>query len=979
MRILPGLFLALFAATSLRAETPRLATFDTIQADTRGQQLQGALIWTGAATNQTGVAVAFRRTFDLPAEPKTAGLNIFADARYVLWVNGEYVGRGPNRFQPNGPEYDTVNVAAHLKHGKNVIAILVVGNLSGGKVMRHAPGLTALLEVDGKEKFHTDGDWKFNDATRYRQVEASWPNLGDTLVDARVEDGDWTSADYTDANWKPAVPVEGRMWGALTARRIPLLREKEVAVHFANAARLPVTLAAGQTLEFTTERIVQAYPVIELDAEAGTELSFEPFGVHYFAKGGTQKYFTIDTRGLTRGAIAVKSGQATITGLRLVERLYPFDCIGSFTCNDQFLNDLWALCARSCQVLSEDAYVDCADRERVEWMDCDPPGFDITRTAMAGPGADGEPRYADPRLLGEMVRRTALTLQPAGWVKAHTCSDRYDIHAKMEDRACEWVTGIRRYYDEAGDPALVREVWPAVVAQMNYFLDRRTVRGLVFAREWVVWGNPAGYVWFEGAGLNAFVFRALTDAAFLGGQIGEKAQAEKFATDAQNLAAAYNQVLWDEPDGTFFSGYYDTNNLESARRKPNSKIENNLVAPTVYPAIFALDRGIVSAEHRERVLKYLLDHRDFNGQVMIYYYLHKLLSAAGPGYDSEILDCYRKKWKAMVEAPAECSWEDFSGGSHAHCYGMFPGYFLSASVLGVRRDAPVSQKQLVIEPHLGDLTNAEGKVVTEFGIVPVSWQRQNDELSFKFEVPEKVRAILRLPDGDADTLTLDGRKPKVEIQGRYLALTVSPGAHEGTLSVKPLPPSEAAMEANEMRMPSDAKGVEIFSKIASDSPAGLEADIVKTGLVSIASTADENAAHDGGGKDASALFNGTTHNGSGGDETLDDGKTFRGYGAGGALTVRFAHPSDITCIRTFAGHGDGRASQNYTLLAAYAGAPADFVKLSRAAIQCDGGASELKINLAAPQAVALRFEFEDGPLGFDVYREINLIGKDSGQ
>ncbi len=77
------------------------------------------------------------------------------------------------------------------------------------------------------------------------------------------------------------------------------------------------------------------------------------------------------------------------------------------------------------------------------------------------------------------MRRTALTLQPDGWVKAHTCSDRYDIHAKMEDRACEWVAGIRRYYEATGDTALLREIWPAVTAQMEYFLERRTPRGLV--------------------------------------------------------------------------------------------------------------------------------------------------------------------------------------------------------------------------------------------------------------------------------------------------------------------------------------------------------------------------------------------------------------------------------------------------------------------------------------------------------------------
>lgn len=978
MKIFSAILTALFTAILLRAEAPKLAAFDSIKPDAIGRKLQGAMIWTGATTNKTGVAVAFRRTFDLPAAPTAAVLHIFADARYVLWVNGEYVERGPNRFQPNGPEYDSMNVASHLKSGKNVIAFLVVGNLSGGKVMRHAPGLTALLEIDGIEIFTTDAHWKFSDATRFRQVEASWPNLGDTLVDVRVEDGDWTRAEYSDANWKPAAAADEKQWGALTARRIPLLREQAVPVHFANDAKLPVKLAAGQKLEFTTDRIVQAYPVVELDAEVGSELLFEPFDLHYIAKGGAQKHFTIDTRGITHGAIMVKSGQVTITSFRLVERLYPFDRAGSFSCSDPVLNDLWQLCARSCEVLSEDAYVDCADRERVEWMDCDPPGFDITRTAMAVAAADGTPRYSDARLLGEMVRRTALTLQPDGWVKAHTCSDRYDIHAKMEDRACEWVTGIRRYYDATGDAALVREVWPAVVAQMNYFLERRTSRGLVFAREWVVWGNPVGYVWFEGAGLNAFVFRALTDAAFLGRQIGEKSQAEKFEKDGQDLAAAFNKVLWDENAGTFFSGYFDANNPESAKRKPSLKIKTNLVEPTVYPAIFALDRGIVSPEHLERTQKYLLAHRDLNGQVMIYYYLQKLLFAAGPDYDREILECYRKKWKGMVESSWQCSWEDFNGGSHAHCYGMFPGYFLSAYVLGVRRDAPVADKQLIIEPHLGDLTNAEGKVVTEFGIVPVSWRQQNDELTFKFVVPENVRAVLRLPDGDANTFLLDGKKPKAEIQGRYLSLPVSSGAHEGKIMVKPLPPAEPKVRVKETRMPSDSKGVEIYSKIVNDSATGLETDIAKTGLVRIASTSEEQVAHDGGGTDASALFNGTTKNGSGGDETLKDAKTFRSYGAGSSLTIRLEHSSDIARIMTFAGHGDARASQSYTLFAASADAPEKFVKLAHAAVECDGGASELKLNVTAKNVAALRFEFENGPLGFNVYREINLVGKEVG-
>ena len=120
----------------LQAAAPELHVFPTVQADAIGQKLQSAMVWADPSQNTPGVAVVFRKTFQLSAKPARADLHLFADARYVLWVNGSYVERGPNRFQPNGPEYDTINVAPFLKAGRNVIAVIVAGNLSGGKIMK---------------------------------------------------------------------------------------------------------------------------------------------------------------------------------------------------------------------------------------------------------------------------------------------------------------------------------------------------------------------------------------------------------------------------------------------------------------------------------------------------------------------------------------------------------------------------------------------------------------------------------------------------------------------------------------------------------------------------------------------------------------------------------------------------------------------------------------------------------------------------
>ena len=80
--------------------------------------------------------------------------------------------------------------------------------------------------------------------------------------------------------------VDGGIWGSLTARRMALLREKPVTLTFANGATLPVTLHAGEKLEFDTGRIVQAYLVIEMNADKDSGLSIEPFEFATWRKPG---------------------------------------------------------------------------------------------------------------------------------------------------------------------------------------------------------------------------------------------------------------------------------------------------------------------------------------------------------------------------------------------------------------------------------------------------------------------------------------------------------------------------------------------------------------------------------------------------------------------------------------------------------------------------------------------------------------------
>jgi hypothetical protein len=143
--------------------------------------------------------------------------------------------------------------------------------------------------------------------------------------------------------------------------------------------------------------------------------------------------------------------------------------------------------------------------------------------------------------------------------------------------------------------------------------------------------------------------------------------------------------------------------------------------------------------------------------------------------------------------------------------------------------------------------------------------------------------------------------------------------------------------------------------------------------------------HDGGGGEFSALFNGTAGNKKGGEETENDGGTFVGMAEGNTLDVVFdpaRAPKGVTvqALRTCAGHGDARASQRYAVLAARASAPDRFAPLAEAAHEASGGLTEVSIETVdksplADGVRALRFVFKDGPAGFNVYREIAVIGQ----
>jgi hypothetical protein len=175
----------------------------------------------------------FRSDISLAARPTKAVLRISADSRYRLWVNGSFIGRGPERSWPASMALDE-HLLLTLRPGMNRIAVQVYspGHSHFAYVHRGASGLIAWLEVDHKVVLTTGQHWKV-------QRDRSWSDRVRrvSIYGAGVEDqdlgltGPWQEADATD--WAAARVVqsaEGPIWQSLRPRATAQPVEEEKAL-----------------------------------------------------------------------------------------------------------------------------------------------------------------------------------------------------------------------------------------------------------------------------------------------------------------------------------------------------------------------------------------------------------------------------------------------------------------------------------------------------------------------------------------------------------------------------------------------------------------------------------------------------------------------------------------------------------------------------------------------------------------------------
>ncbi len=199
-------------------------------------QWDAAWIWSSNHESPRNEWRCFRRAFSLNDSPVgEATIRLTADSRYVLFVNGIQVGRGPVRSWPFELAYDEYDVGQWLKPGTdNVIAVLVMHyGISTFQYLRGRGGLLLQLHTlsEQNEAIITDDSWKTTVHSGY-DVNSSRIScqLGFTeIIDARSFDSSWIMPGFDDNHWEAATiigPVGMEPWTTLVERDIPYLTEE---------------------------------------------------------------------------------------------------------------------------------------------------------------------------------------------------------------------------------------------------------------------------------------------------------------------------------------------------------------------------------------------------------------------------------------------------------------------------------------------------------------------------------------------------------------------------------------------------------------------------------------------------------------------------------------------------------------------------------------------------------------------------------
>jgi alpha-L-rhamnosidase len=324
-----------------------------------------------------------------------------------------------------------------------------------------------------------------------------------------------------------------------------------------------------------------------------------------------------------------------------------------------------------------------------------------------------------------------------------------------------WIQMLADYYAHSGDLGLVREVLPAVRLVLALFHTYVGSSGLVTEAPnymFLDWCQVDGYEYHHppcviGQGyLSAFYIQALRDSARLFELAGEIAEAEILAGRAKEMTAAFVRELWVPEKGLFCDGIPFRSQVEPNQWLPEDK---DCIYFSKHTNALAVAYEIAPPELAQTIMQRIMQD-DALPRVQPYFmhFVFDALQQAGLFEQYGFQEI--RKWKALLDEHPSSLKEGWNFGDYSHAWGASPVYQFYTQVLGVTPAAP-GFRQVRIQPHLGDLTWAEGTIPTPHGPIRCRWERQAGRIVGTLSIPPAVTAHVALPQPEmGSSLSLNG-------------------------------------------------------------------------------------------------------------------------------------------------------------------------------------------------------------------------------
>ncbi len=734
-------------------------------------------VWIPNPRNPNNLYVHARREIAVPSAVK-ARIYVSAGQLYQLFVNGRFVGRGPNPADVKRYYYDVYDV--ELRAGANVLAATcyTYGPKAHGVIFQNYGPAGLLLEMrDSSDRpiVVTDDSWRVTQATEWDQdAPVNCTLYGDfkEYYDSRKEPAGWMSAAFDDSAWtKPALlgRPPGGPYPNLVEREIPQLSGERRFPANAYIESASVTYAWRDDWEIYHEqklipgtmndqspkpveikkthpdfspslildfgRDVTGYPEISIknsgggiiDVLYGEDLHLVRVD-RFILKGGAEVLQPFNRRTFRYMKLLFQETpqRIEIDRVSIDMNTFPVKYEGEFSCSDPLLGRIWDVGRYTIHMSMLDHFVDCPWRERTIY------GGDVYAENLIAHYAFGDPRL-NRKTLRQMfaIQFEDGALPPLG---PYSGFDHF-----YPSWSAFFGLAFLDHYQLTGDREFLAEGMPNLRKLLEW-----TAREIEANEPHMVgWPAEGGdhAKWMSGrkqsfGAWDVFPFLLLLQrSAGVLAELGDASEAKRCESAAALMAGEIRKHMVNA-EGLCVP--YPT------RGQPTQADAAYLLWSNLLP------RGQGEAAG-ERALA-----ADIPGIGTPFQGIFLLEGLFNYGRDQRALDFIRSFWGSLLARGATTFWEHFQanwpkdfaaacGQSLCHGWSAAPTYVLGARVLGVRPLSPGFAKVL-IAPSPCDLAWAKGVVPTPHGPVRVSWRRNADRFDLDYTLPPGCEADVRLPE-----------------------------------------------------------------------------------------------------------------------------------------------------------------------------------------------------------------------------------------